>query len=87
MYKCPNRGRKSGDRMSELEHLDLNAPREERLAFFERQIRRDRMALVNLDEETEEMRYMSECEKWGYTWGCDGCPVRERGECKYEVEE
>lgn len=28
---------------------------------------------------------MTECEKYGMTWGCDeNCPVYQRGECKNE---
>jgi len=31
---------------------------------------------------------MSECEKYGMTWGCDtGCPVLRRGECEHKDTE
>ena len=73
--------------MSELEHLDIHASYEEQIAFLKRQAHRDRMAQINLEEETEDMRYMTECEKYGYTYGCDSeCPVLMRGECKHAEE-
>lgn len=73
--------------MSELEHLDKHASYEEQMAFYKKQALRNHMALVNLEEETEEMRGMTECERYGYTYGCDSeCPVIVRGECKHAEE-
>lgn len=73
--------------MAELEHLDRHASYEEQMALLRRQAFRDRMAQVNLEEETEEMRGMTECEKYGYTYGCDSeCPVFMRGECMHTDE-
>ena len=47
----------------------------------------DRLAQVNLEKETEDMRYMSECEKYGYNDGCNlNCPVLLRGCCDIEGE-
>ena len=47
----------------------------------------DRLAQVNLEKETEDMWHMSECEKYGYTYGCNlKCPVLLRGCCDIEGE-
>lgn len=47
----------------------------------------DRLAQVNLEKETEDMRYMSECGKYGYNDGCNlNCPVLLRGCCDIEGE-
>ncbi len=37
-------------------------------------------------ESADRLLGMTECEKYGITWGCDeDCPVYQRGECKNEV--
>ena len=50
-------------------------------------VRADYLAQINLDKETEDMRYMSECDKYGYTYGCTlECPVLSRGDCDIKDE-
>ena len=47
----------------------------------------DCMPIVYLEVCPEEMRGMTECEKYGYTYGCDPeCPVFMRGGCKHAEE-
>lgn len=48
----------------------------------------DKIGFANTLAETGSRAFlgMTECEKYGMTWGCDeDCPVYQRGECKNEV--
>lgn len=48
----------------------------------------DKIGFANALAETGSHAFlgMSECERYGMTWGCDeDCPVYQRGECKNEV--
>lgn len=47
----------------------------------------DCMPMVDLEFYPDEMLGMTECERYGYTYGCDSeCPVLMRGECKHAEE-
>ena len=73
--------------MSEPEHLSRHASHEKQMAPLKSLAFCDFMPLVDLEVAPEEMRGMTECEKYGYTYGCDSeCPVFMRGECKHADE-